>query len=320
MAGFGLLLWMVHKIGFSALKENLLRFGFARTLALILIYGAAQICFCLAWYFILIDPQKKLTFWKTFLAYAAGDALNMTIPSGNLAGEPVKVMLVRDIIPLESAITSVTIYKFSDFLSMTLFLLLGWLFHFRFFTLPLSWDIGAGIVIFGMSAVSVLLFLLQKRGFYHPTGKWLQKIGPLENWIENKLGQAHLVDKGIRDFYTGRPGNFMLSLLFNFLAWFGGVLEIALFTAMAGLPVNFPAALTIETFSLFINNVIFFVPARIGVGEGGRVLLFMTLGYSAQAGMSYGIIRRVRESAWIGLGLLILVLFKRGQAERKPAL
>jgi hypothetical protein len=89
---------------------------------------------------------------------------------------------------------------------------------------------------------------------------------------------------------------------------------------MSGLPASIQAALTIETFSLFINNLIFFVPARIGVGEGGRVLLFSALGYSAQAGLSYGIIRRVRESVWIGLGLLVLLIFKRGQTERNPEL
>src|SRR3989338_9193856 len=199
--GLGLLVWMIDKIGFSVLKNSLLDFGFGPAFLLIAIYTLAQLCFCAAWYVVLDDPQKNLSFGRTFLAYAAGDALNMTIPSGNLAGEPVKVLLVRDKIPVESAVSSVTVYKFADFLSMTLFLLFGWLAHFLFFSLPISWNLGAGIVILGMSAMSGLIFLLQKRGFYHPAGRWLQRIGPLEDWIEKKLESAHLVDKSLRDFY-----------------------------------------------------------------------------------------------------------------------
>src|SRR3989338_4725808 len=299
IAGFTLLAWMVHAIGFSVVKDNLLHFGFGPTLLLITIYTLAQISFCAAWFFVLGEGQKKLGFWRTFLAYAAGDALNMTVPSGNLAGEPVKVMLVKDRLGTESAVTSVPVYKLPDFLSLTIFLLAGWLFHFFFYSMPAFWNIGAGLIIFGMTIASLLLFFLQRKGFYLPLGKFMNKIG-LEKWIEDKLHSAHVVDEGVRKFYEHHRRSFAVSVFFNFLAWFGGVVEIMIFMSFMGLPISFPAAITIETFSLFVNNISFFVPARIGVGEGARTLLFTTLGYARDAGLSYGIIRRIREIAWVG--------------------
>lgn len=310
LGGLALLFWMIQKIGFDTILQSLSRFGLLPALFLIALYTLAQLCFCGAWHVLLQDgPGKTLKFWEIFLVYSAGDALNMTVPSGNLAGEPVKVMMIRDKVSLQTALTSVTVYKYSDILSMTLFLTLGWLNHFAFYKLPLSWNVGAGVVAGGMSALCVLLYFLQHRGIYRPAGEWLGKIG-LGKWLEKKLESAPLLDSEIAAFYREHPYRFAASVFLNFLAWFGGVIEIVIFMKVSGIPVSFAAALTIETFSLFINNVIFFVPARLGVGEGGRVLLFLTLGYSPHAGMSYGILRRIRELAWIGLGFLILTLRK----------
>lgn len=311
IGGIVLLAWMIHKIGLPLLIENLKNFGLAPMVFLILFYTISQILFCLAWFVILKSLNTKVGFWETFLIYSAGDALNMTVPSGNLAGEPVKVLLFKDKIPSTQAISSVTIYKFADFISLTLFLAAGWLFHFFFYSLPMSWNVAAGVMIFGMAILSSLLFILQKKGFYHPTGKWLSKISILEKWIVGKLESAHLIDQDIRNFYLEHPVKFFQSILFNFLAWFGGVIEILLFMRFLGLESSFAAALTIETFSLFINNLAFFVPARLGVGEGGRVLLFIALGYPPSSGMSYGIIRRIRETVWVGFGLGVLLIRKK---------
>ncbi|OGR87220.1 MAG: hypothetical protein A3A86_05140 [Elusimicrobia bacterium RIFCSPLOWO2_01_FULL_60_11] len=301
---------MVRRTGYSVLAENLSRFGLGSTLFLILLYTLAQMAFCMAWFVLLRDKNHPIGFWRTFLAYAAGDALNMTVPSGNLAGEPVKMMLVKDVIGTEDALASVTVYKYADFLSMTLFLGLGWLLHFGFYKMPAFWNLGAAVILFVMAAASILFFWIQSKGLFLPLGKLLNKLG-LEKWVGNKLQAAHIVDESVRQYYLHHRRGFALSVFFNFMAWFGGVLEIMVFMRFAGLPFSFPAALTIETFSLFVNNISFFVPARIGVGEGSRALLFVTLGYSKAAGLTYGILRRIRELAWVGIGFLVLSLARR---------
>ncbi len=312
LLGAALLAWMIRKIGLGVLVHNLVAFGFANTVMLIVIYTLAQTAFCAAWHVILLCYQSSFGFWETFRAYAAGDALNMTIPSANLAGEPVKILLIRDKLAKEPALASITVYKFADFISMTVFLLFGWTLQFFFYSLPVAWNVGGGVIAGGMTAGCFLLYALQKKGIYHPTGKFLQKIG-LGNWMMHQVESAHFVDHGIREFYIHHPAKFWQGVFYNFLAWFGGVFEIMIFMKLSGLPASFPAAITIETFSLFINNVTFFVPARIGVGEGGRALLFSALGYPTAAGLSYGIVRRVRELTWVLIGLVILFFAKKNQ-------
>jgi glycosyltransferase 2 family protein len=317
LAGLSLLGWMIHKAGYEHIKNNLAAFGFGSTLFLIALYTSGQVLFWAAWYAVLGEKRKAVGAWRSFLAYAAGDALNMTIPSGNLAGEPIKVMLVREHCGTEFAVASVTVYKFADFISLTLFLLTGWLFHFIFYALPTLWTAGASVILFGMVAFSFIFLYIQQKGFFHPAAKFLHRFG-LEKWLENKLESAHIVDEGVRQFYIHHRKNFAWGVFFNFLAWFAAVVEIMIFMKLMGLEPSFAAALTLETFSLFVNNITFFVPARLGVSEGARTLIFTTLGYTKDIGLTYGIIRRIRELAWVGIGLIILAFVKGASPAQTP--
>lgn len=307
VAGFGLLLWMVQRIGFSKIKEHFLQFGLFPTMALMMTYLIAQICFSLAW--VVILPPGSCRFRDIFLAFCAGDAVNLAVPSANLAGEPVKAMFISRSVPMEEAISSVTIYKFSDFVTMTLFLLLGWLTHFFFYSFPVSWNVGAGIVAFGQVLFCILLYFLQKKGVFAPLGNFLDRLG-MRRWLAEKLDKAHLIDHGISNFYARHPKKFFASLLFNFLAWIYLLVETMLFLALAGQKVSFIAALTIETFTLLIYNLSFFIPGRLGVSEGARVLFFISVGYDASLGMSYAIFRRLRELLWMAFGFG-LILFRK---------
>ncbi len=306
LLGLSLLLWMAHRIGMHNLKESFLQLGLAQAIFLVAIYALSQFAFCQAWHVLMLTANPHISFWRSFNAYLAGDALNMTVPSANLAGEPVKAALMRQDLTLEQAISSVTVYKYADFISMTLFLLIGWLLHFLEFKLPLAWNIGAGIIVAGMSALSFVLYKIQNHGIYHPIGKWLGRFKWV-GWIISKMESAHLIDECIRNYYRHHQKSFAWSVFYNFIAWFGGVMEIYIFLLFCGKKPNLNAALTIETFSMFINNVLFFIPGRLGVGEGGRVLLFFTLGYPQTMGLTYGIIRRIRELIWIGAGMGILI-------------
>jgi uncharacterized protein (TIRG00374 family) len=310
--GLALLGFMIHKIGWGTLVRQIKELGGLAPVFFCVIYAAAQICFTLAWRAVLDSPRWGISFFELFRAYLAGDALNMTIPSGNLAGEPIKVMLLKDKIPTSDAVVSVTLYKMADFISMTLFLALGLLTHFFFFELPQAWWVGGAVVAAGMSGGCVLLFLLEAKGAYASTLRFLSRL-PWGDKLIHKMESAHWIDGNIRNFLNAHRGQFALSIFYNFLAWFGGVLEIYLFCAWMHLPRSWAAALTIETFSLFINNVSFFVPARVGVIEGGRVMLFAALGYSESAGLAYAFLRRLRELIWIAPGLFILLLRRRSK-------
>ena len=47
-------------------------------------------------------------------------------------------------------------------------------------------------------------------------------------------------------------------------------------------PAPLMTCLAIEAFAIVVDSAMFFVPARVGVQEGGRVLIFTALGMSAR--------------------------------------
>lgn len=310
--GLAFLGFMIHKIGWNTLLTQIKELGWQAPLFFVLLYGVSQLCFTLAWDAVVKRKQWGVSLWQLFRAYLAGDALNMTIPSGNLAGEPVKIMFIKDQVPMQECIASVTLYKMADFISMTLFLVLGLALHFFFYSLPQAWWIGGSVIAFGMTAGCGLIFLLESRGAYASSVRFLSRL-PFGSKLIHQLEAAHWIDSSIREALAKNFGQFALGIFYNFLAWFGGVLEIYLFFYWMDLPHSWIAALTIETFSLFINNVSFFVPARVGIIEGGRVVLFAALGYSESAGLAYAFLRRLRELLWIAPGLIILLLRKKSK-------
>jgi uncharacterized membrane protein YbhN (UPF0104 family) len=56
-----------------------------------------------------------------------------------------------------------------------------------------------------------------------------------------------------------------------------------------------------------LNNVMIFIPGRLGIAEGVRVGVFLLLGMSAAQGAAYGLARRARELLWLLPGLVVLL-------------
>src|SRR2546426_588885 len=68
--------------------------------------------------------------------------------------------------------------------------------------------------------------------------------------------------------------------------------------------------LLIEAFSTAVRFATFMVPASIGALEGGHVAIFAALGLGGTWGMSFSIVRRIREATWIGIGFLALAAYR----------
>jgi hypothetical protein len=77
-------------------------------------------------------------------------------------------------------------------------------------------------------------------------------------------------------------------------------------------------ALIIEAFATGISFATFFLPTDIGVEEGGAVATFLALGMNGATGLSLSLVRRVREVAWIGIGLLLIAGQRRLSAATVP--
>ena len=97
------------------------------------------------------------------------------------------------------------------------------------------------------------------------------------------------------------PGRAVAVLGFFVLGWAVGAAEIYLILHWVGAAVDWRTALALETGSVLIDGMLFFVPAKVGTQEGGKVVLFAAFGLSpargspwASCGASGGGLRRAR--------------------------
>ncbi|MBI4055632.1 MAG: flippase-like domain-containing protein [Elusimicrobia bacterium] len=305
LAGTALFVWMVREIGWGEVMGLVQTAGFWIGF-FALFYALAQSCFVEAWRLTIQNPTP-IPFRWLFRVYLAGDALNILIPSGNLAGEPVKVRLLTQRFPQSHATASVTINKFSELVAMTLFIAAGVGIGILYLTLPGTFQIASLITLLGLGGLLVAVFLRQKKGFYAPLAAFAQKLGIGRKSLEKRLPRIREIDHAIGNFYQNHPLKFLGSLLFNFLGWMGGAVEVYWILRLLDLPASWSHALAIEALSLISYSLLFFLPARIGGGDGSRVLIFIALGFSSATGLAFSIIRRLREMIWIGLGLLSLL-------------
>jgi uncharacterized membrane protein YbhN (UPF0104 family) len=117
---------------------------------------------------------------------------------------------------------------------------------------------------------------------------------------------AHGADRALAIIYRAHPGRVARSLAWFVLGWFASAAETWLILHLLGSTVSPSGALAIEAFSVGVRFATFFVPAQIGVAEAGSVAACAALGLGADIGLSLSLVRRVREGAWAGIGLLLL--------------
>jgi uncharacterized membrane protein YbhN (UPF0104 family) len=109
-----------------------------------------------------------------------------------------------------------------------------------------------------------------------------------------------------------------LSIFWHLVAWLLGAVETYLILTFVGLEVSLATATVIEAFGTAIRLATFVVPASLGVLEGGFVAIFAALGLAPSAGISFSLIRRVREMAWAGAGLVAFAAMRPGAAGDEP--
>ena len=269
----------------------------------------------LGWHFAF---RRNLASFPTLLTVRlAGEAFNATTPTASMGGEPVKAYLLRPRVPLGEGLASVIVAKTTVTLSQGLFLLVG--IAVAFTTLPPAGPLLKGMTwLAGVEAVALGAFVfLQQRGLFQGGLRLLRGLG-LSVGDRGEEGLRHL-DLALSAFYREHPGRLALSFLFHFVGWVMGSLEVFLILHFMGFPVSLSTALVIEAFAAAIKSAAFLIPAGLGALEGGNMAVFAAFGLGAGVGLSMTLVRRVRELAWVAVGLVALSSFRAAAAGTDPA-
>ncbi len=308
---------LLYRLGLGAVLEELRRVGWGWSLIL-----GQEILPILAntagWHYTFLKAQRRVPLGRLLRMRLAGDGFNYLIPSATVGGELLRINLLRREMAIGASAAAVTVAKFTQFLGQALFIAAGLLLAAPFAPLrpgllPVLWGLLLGCLVF----LGLVLLGLWKGMFSRLTALLLA-------WLPTRLkgyipvDQAAELDRDITGFLREDQPAFWTSTLYFGVAWALGSVEVLLIFHFLGLPVDLATAVTVETLSVFIDGVLFFVPGKLGTQEGGKVLIFLSLGLPPVSGLAFGIIRRLRELTWAGLGVACLFTFRAERAGGGP--
>ncbi len=308
LIGVGLLAMLFTQVDLAAVRAYMREMGWAFPL-IFLPYITVYLCDTLGWSWA-FGPTVRVTFGTLFLTRMAGEAINNLTPFAYVGGEPVKAhLLTRFHIPMVEGIAASIIAKLLISIAHFIFVSLGGILAMSHLaTRPdILWTL-VGVVIVAGGFLAGLSRGLQ-RGLFTQLFRWLDRRQLTPSILEGWRTQLHRLDETIAGFYHRHPRQLALSLLFHFVGWLLGGFEVYAIFYAVGRSIDLTEAIAIEALASVAKGLAFFIPGSLGVQEGGNVLILALFGFSASLGLTFSLLRRLRELVWISLGLLVLLRY-----------
>lgn len=300
--GLGLFAFLLHQLGAGTVLSNLRLVGWG----ILPIIGQETMAFLFntfGWRAAFAPPRPPIGFPRLLAARMAGDAVNYVTPTATIGGEFVRLRMLRGAASNTELMASVTVAKLTQTIGQILFIVVGLTFIVADMPLDPSVRHGLFVVLVGFCAIAGMLLVMQRRGMFGPALRLLQRLGlPHTPGLAERMAK---LDAEVARFHGHAFAPFAVSVTAFGLGWAMGVVEIYLILWFLGVDASVERALTIEVLSATLDGLMFFVPAKAGTQEGGKVLIFTLLGLDPAKGLALGILRRIRELTWAGVGLLI---------------
>ncbi len=276
-------------------------------LPMILVYGLEA----WGWRLTLGASAAKVGFLRVFAIRMAGETVNVTTPAAYMGGEPLKAYLLKRYgVPMVESMASVITAKTTMTLAQVLFILLGlglafWILdEARHYWMAML--VSVGLLVFGVG----LFVMFQRYGLGVGCLTLLRTCGIRLAFLEQREAQLREMDTTIRQFYTDNRRTFYVALGTFFLAWLCETLEVYAILYYLDVGVDIWTSISIAALSVFIKGGTFFIPGSLGAQEGGYTLLLISFGYTEVTGITFALIRRLREILWIFIGLGCLMMLK----------
>jgi putative ABC transport system permease protein len=316
--GLGLLVYVINRVGVQPVFDALGRIGFG-FLILLAINGSRHVLRTLAMSASVPPEHRRFNFFQALSVRLGGEAISFLTFTGPLLGEATKVALLRKRVPLVYGVQALVIDNILYNLSVIVFILSGACVMLLTYELPLLVRYVlfaiAGMALLGIFAaalahnrrVTLLTWFIDQ----------LARVGLKPKFLSSRREQIERVESHIYDFYKHRPGSFFSILAFDFLSHASSVIEVYVTLRMLGFGPRVPAAYVIESLTKVINFMFGFVPATIGVYEGGTEIILQTLGYAAATGVTLALVRKAGIVFWTVIGLAILTWHAVPNAARR---
>lgn len=295
---------MAYKLGWSGLTRVLVQTGWWFIVIAVIDVGSAM-CDGAA-IRILASEHARVPYSRAVAAQLGGVAINRLTP-GNALGEPIKISLLLEHIPRDSAVSTILMFDAGATVIAISAIVVGSLVTLLFVDLPadmvtLAW-IGAGALLL----VLLGLYVIIRRG---PIGIGIGVLRGLRlistaRCMRWRASTAH-IDELVGELGTTRSSRLGLLFLFGsrFFNWVGTIVMLY----AAGLPIDAPMVVGVLSLGQLITHVSHIVPLGIGIAEGGNYLLYRALGAPGLAGLDFTMVYRARTCVLSAIGLTVLAI------------
>jgi uncharacterized protein (TIRG00374 family) len=309
---FGLLLfaYLVYRLKPSLLLQNLKLFGF-NFVYILLVSSAGYIAFTLAWEIFLKELTKKVHFWEIFKIKIAGETVGSLTPLAWGGGDPVRVLLLKNHLPLTEGAASVVVDRTLNSMAVAFFMLIGVLIAFIKFSLPPALEIGVSAILGVILGTSLFFYVRSHEGLFEFFIDLAKKLRLKKHFAEKTMAQAREIDRSISEFYRLNKKGFFSAFFLHFVGKLSGALEIYLAAWFLKYPIGFVDSYLLLSMTVIVNMLFAFVPGGLGVLEGAYAGTFGLVNLNPVMGTSIQIIRRVRMVFWTALGLIFLSRMKK---------
>jgi putative ABC transport system permease protein len=316
--GATLLVLLIRAVGVEPIFQALgqIHYGFFILLAL---SGARHALRTASMRMAVAREHRRFSFWQAYTTRLAGETITFFTFTGPVLGEATKAALLRKSVPLPAAVQALAVDNLLYNLSVAVFISSGALVMLFTYDLP----VGARLPLLGIAAGMALVISLVAWAVVSDVMPVTAAVdffirrGWKARWFESRRKNFRQVEENVYDFYKQRPRTFFTMLACDFLSHATTVAEVAAVLWMLGFGPAFGVAYIIDSLTKVINLVFSFVPATIGVYEGGTGFILHTLGYAVATGLTIGIVRKASMIVWALVGLLMLIRHTAPAALRK---
>ena len=306
--GATLLVLLVRAVGIEPIFQALGQIGYG-FLILLGIAGARHALRTLSMRTAVAREHRRFNFWQAFTTRLAGETISFFTFTGPVLGEATKAALLRKRVPLASAVQALAVDNLLYNVSVALFISSGALVMLATHDLPAAARLPLYAIAGGMALVIALIAAAVLSDVMPVTGTvdFLIRRRIKAGWLSSRRVHFQRVEENVYDFYKHRPRALFAMFACDLLAHATSVLEVAFILRMLGFESGFAVSYIIDSLTKVINLVFSFVPATIGVYEGGSGFILHTLGFAVATGLTLGIVRKASMIVWALVGLLMLV-------------
>ncbi len=260
--------------------------------------------------YLLIDPVHQVSFFRVMWIRMGGEAVNTLTPFANMGGEPVKaVLLAKEIGP--SASTGVVVLdKTVLYIGSVIFMTTGMAFGVVILADHPAVLYGALAIIAAWLLFLVLVVWRQVRGdLVVKASAALRVIGI--RLSDERRRKLEAIDAVMAAFWRGHRARVLAAIGFHFIGRAMRFADVAICVWLLGETMSFSVAYFVAAVGMLVNTAFSFIPGSLGASEGGHGFVFEVIGLGVSAGVSVGLIRRIRTYALAGVTYLVFVGFSR---------